>query len=88
VGFQEGIIDMSGEGAKYTPFSKTLNIVVVCEPVEGLPKHEHEEVVRLAGLRAAALIGEAGRNVEPDEVKVYETLPLFESVKKYPDLPE
>jgi len=25
--------------------------------------------------------------VEPDEVKVYETLPLFESVKKYPDLP-
>ena len=87
VGFQEGIIDMSGEGAKYTPFSKTLNIVVVCEPVEGLPKHEHEEVVRLAGLRAAALIGEAGRNVEPDEVKVYETLPLFESVKKYPDLP-
>jgi len=88
VGFQEGIIDMSGEGAKYTPFSKTLNIVVVCEPVEGLPKHEHEEVVRLAGLRAAALIGEAGRNVEPDEIKVYETLPLFESVKKYPDLPE
>ena len=25
VGFQEGIIDMSGEGAKYTPFSKTNN---------------------------------------------------------------
>ena len=23
VGFQEGIVDMSGEGAKYTPFSKT-----------------------------------------------------------------
>ena len=29
VGFQEGIVDMSGEGAKYTPFSKTMNAVLV-----------------------------------------------------------
>ena len=28
VGFQEGIIDMCGEGAKYTPFSKTHNLVI------------------------------------------------------------
>ncbi len=26
VGFQEGIIDMTGVGAQYTPFSKTLNL--------------------------------------------------------------
>ena len=31
VGFQEGIIDMTGPGADYTPFSKTLNLVMVCE---------------------------------------------------------
>ena len=36
VGFQEGVIDMWGEGAKWTPFSKTLNIVVDITPVEGL----------------------------------------------------
>ncbi|HQC82519.1 MAG TPA: glycine/sarcosine/betaine reductase component B subunit, partial [Bacillota bacterium] len=36
VGFQEGIIDMSGPGADYTPFSKLNNLVVVCEPVDGL----------------------------------------------------
>ena len=35
VGFQEGIIDMTGPGADYTPFSKTLNLVMVCEPVDG-----------------------------------------------------
>ncbi len=29
VGFQEGIIDMTGPGADYTPFSKTLNLVMV-----------------------------------------------------------
>ena len=33
VGFQEGIIDMTGPGADYTPFSKTLNLVMVCEPL-------------------------------------------------------
>lgn len=88
VGFQEGIIDMSGEGAKFTPFSKTCNIVITCEPKEGINQHEHEEAIRMVGFKAATYLGEAGRNVEPDEVKTYETLPLLEQVKKYPDLPK
>ncbi|MEI3220419.1 MAG: glycine/sarcosine/betaine reductase component B subunit [Lachnoclostridium sp.] len=36
VGFQEGIIDMCGTGAEYTPFSKLNNLVVICEPVDGI----------------------------------------------------
>jgi len=88
VGFQEGIIDMSGPGAKYTPFSKTLNIVVKVEPIQGLHQHEHEAVVRVAGFRAAAYLGEAGKDVEPDEVKVYETKPILEQAKEFPDLPK
>ncbi|MBA1334866.1 MAG: Glycine reductase component B beta subunit / Glycine reductase component B alpha subunit [Firmicutes bacterium] len=87
VGFQEGLIDMTGPGADYSPFSKSVNIVVVCEPVEGLKQHQHEEAVRLAGLKAAVYLGEAARNVEPDEVKVYETKPLLEQVDEYKDLP-
>ena len=55
VGFQEGIIDMWGEGAKWTPFSKTKNIVVNITPVDGLNPHEHEETVRIAGLTVAEL---------------------------------
>ncbi|CAH2212332.1 glycine/sarcosine/betaine reductase component B subunit [Tepidibacter aestuarii] len=88
VGFQEGIVDMSGPGAEYTPFSKLLNIVITAEPVDGLKQHEHEKAVRMVGFKAAAYLGEAGRNVEPDETKVYETEPLLESVEKYPDLPK
>lgn len=88
VGFQEGIVDMSGEGAKYTPFSRTNNVVVVCEPVDNLPQHEHEEAIRMVGYKAAIYLGKAGKNIEPDEVKVYETLPLQEQIKKYPDLPK
>ena len=78
VGFQEGIIDMSGPGADYTPFSKLNNVVLVCEPKEGLKQHEHEAAVRLAGLKASKYLGEAAKNVEPDEVKTYESLPLLE----------
>lgn len=88
VGFQEGIVDMCGEGAKFTPFSKTNNLVIICEPKEGVKQHEHEEAVRTIGFKAATYLGKAGMNVEPDEVKTFETLPLLEQVKQYPKLPK
>ena len=89
VGFQEGIIDMTGPGADYTPFSKLNNFVVVAEPAEGYQdhKHEYEHAVRIAGLRAATYIGELGRNVTPDSTKEYETLGIKEGMQKWPDLP-
>jgi glycine reductase len=87
VGFQEGIIDMWGEGAKYTPFSKTCNLVVDVTPVADLKEHAHEETVRLAGLKASLYLGEAGREVSPDESVVYENESVAESIEKYPDLP-
>ncbi|AHM56173.1 glycine reductase complex component B subunits alpha and beta [Peptoclostridium acidaminophilum DSM 3953] len=88
VGFQEGIVDMSGVGAEYTPFSKTLNLVVIAEPEDGIEQHRHEEVLRMVGLNAGVYIGEAGRSVTPDEVKVYETDTIFEGAAKYPNLPK
>ncbi len=88
VGFQEGLIDMSGPAADYCPFSKTHNICVVMEPKEGLEPHDYEQAARMAGLKAAAFIGEAAREVEPDEVAVYETKPLLEQIQQYPDLPK
>ena len=88
VGFQEGIIDMTGPGAEYTPFSKTCNLVVIAEPADGLLQHAHEEAVRIVGFKAAKYLGEAGRNVTPDEVNVYETKPLFEQAAEYPELPK
>lgn len=87
VGFQEGIIDMSGPGAEYTPFAKTINLVAHCEAKQGIKPHEHEEALRLLGLRAARYIAELGREVKPDYTEVYETLPLAEQLKQYPDLP-
>lgn len=88
VGFQEGIIDMSGPGADYTPFSKINNICLVIEPVDGLKPHEYEAAVRMAGLKTAASIGKAGLNIQPDEVEIYESKPLLEGIAQYPNLPK
>ncbi len=87
VGFQEGIIDMTGPGAQYTPFSQTMNLVMVCEPVDEIKQHDYEKAVRFAGFRVAAYIGELARSMTPDETKVYETCTIKEGMEKYPDLP-
>ncbi|MBN2898059.1 MAG: glycine/sarcosine/betaine reductase component B subunit [Clostridia bacterium] len=88
VGFQEGIIDMTGPGAEYTPFSKLNNVVMVIEPVEGLKQHDYERAARMAGLKTAAFLGELARDLTPDKIDVYETKPLFEQANEYPDLPK
>ena len=88
VGFQEGVIDMSGVAADYCPFSKTVNLCVVIEPQEGLTTHTYEKAGRLAGLKVAAYLGELSRKLEPDSIEVYETKPIFEQAAEYPDLPK
>ena len=88
VGFQEGIVDMTGPGADYTPFSKINNVVLICEPVDGLKQHDHEKAVRFAGFKAAAYLAEAAKTLTPDKVEVYEVDTYLESIKKYPDLPK
>ena len=88
VGFQEGIIDMCGPGADYTPFSKTINIVLNLEPAEGVETYAYEKAARMAGLKAATYLGLAGKEVEPDEVEVFETKPLFEQAEELKDLPK
>ncbi|MEF9953221.1 MAG: glycine/sarcosine/betaine reductase component B subunit [Clostridium sp.] len=88
VGFQEGVIDMWGEGAKWTPFSKTYNLVVDVTPIEGLEPHEHEDTVRQVGLKAAEFVGLAGKDVEPDEVLTYEIGSMVQENENHKDLPK
>ncbi len=87
VGFQEGIIDMIGLGAEYTPFSKLNNLVLVCEPIDGLKQHEHEKALRFAGYKVANYLGELARNLTPDAVETFETPSIIEGFKMYPELP-
>lgn len=87
VGFQEGVIDMSGPAAEYCPFSQTQNVCVVIEPKEGLETHVYESAGRMAGLTAAKYLAQTLANQTPDETLTYETKPLLEQVAQYPDLP-
>ncbi len=88
VGFQEGIIDMTGPGAEYTPFSQTNNLVIDCDPIAGLANHQHEEALRLVGLKIAQFIGEKCKEVPAQEQVHYETLPMEQQKQKYPELPK
>ena len=87
VGFQEGIVDMTGPGAAYTPFSQLNNLVVVCEPVDGLKQHAYEKAVRMAGLKAATYLGRLAATLTPDATVSYETLSVIEGYRQYPTLP-
>ena len=88
VGFQEGIIDMSGPGAQYTPFSETCNLCLVIQPNDGLSQYEYEAAARMAGYKVAEYIGGAAKDLTPDTVEVYETKPLLEALAEYPKLPK
>ncbi|OPY74833.1 MAG: Glycine reductase complex component B subunits alpha and beta [Syntrophorhabdus sp. PtaU1.Bin050] len=87
VGVQEGLIDMSGPGARYSAFSKTLNVVLAINVKHSISRHEHEEALRLAGLRAAIYLGEAGRNAKPVDVDRFEVHPPFKPKGDSHDLP-
>ncbi|MBN1333670.1 MAG: glycine/sarcosine/betaine reductase component B subunit [Synergistales bacterium] len=88
VRFQEGIIDMSGPGADYCPYSKTCNLVLVLEPVADLEKHDHEAACRLAGLKTASYLAECCKGATADNVETYEFPAFREAMHAYPELPK
>lgn len=88
VGFQEGIIDMSGPGAQYTPFSKTVNLVVSAMVNPEITRAAKEKALRLMGLKTARYLAEAARNAVPAETEIYETLGPVEQARHHPGLPK
>ena len=69
---QEGLVDMGGVGATYSPFSRTNNLVFVFERGAGTALTEFEMGVRLAGLRACIYLAKAGLDRDPDENETFE----------------
>ena len=92
--WREAIFDMTGTGAKYTPFSEMVNVVVSCEPTrsllessgrptnlfEGTPEAvEYNKAVRLAGLKAGTYLAETTLGQTPDRVDTFDLAPLPDS---------
>ncbi|MCQ4636460.1 glycine/sarcosine/betaine reductase component B subunit [Anaerovorax odorimutans] len=72
VGFQEGIIDMSGPAARHCEFSELNNVVVKADPADGIEPSEHEAAIREAGLKAAHFLAKAGIGAGFDSVETYQ----------------
>lgn len=83
-GFQDGVIDMSGEGQKYTLFGELNNLVLVADTNEAFEHHEQQkknDALRRAGHKLAEYIAACVRELEPEEKEVYE----LESITKRTD---
>lgn len=70
--YQEGLIDMSGPGAKYTIYSKTCNVVLSADPTDDLTHAEHEREIRMAGLKAAEYLASCVRDSKADLIETWE----------------
>jgi sarcosine reductase len=71
VAFQEGLIDMSGPGQAHSIYAHMNNVVLVAEPTDGINPVEHEEAVRLAGIKAAKYLARAAIDIKPDKIEPY-----------------
>ena len=88
VAAQEGIVDMSGPGAEYTPFSKTCNLVVVLTPRDDVKLHEAEHTCRVAGLKAAHYLAASCKPAKIDASETFNFPPLAEAMSAHPGLPK
>ena len=89
-GFQDGLIDMSGEGAKYSYFSGLKNLVLVADTDEEFERHEQQKknrALRWAGMRLAEYIGKTVKDLSPETTDVYESAPLLKRNEKEKSLP-
>lgn len=80
-GFQDGLIDMSGPFQHHTIFGDMPNLVLVADTDEEFEKHEQQKMnkaLRWAGMRLAEYVGQCVRDLEPENIEVYDLPPLNE----------
>lgn len=78
-GFQDGLIDMGGEGAKYTYYATLKNLVLVADTDEVFEQREQQKknhALRWAGMRLAEYIGSCLKELEPEEIETFELGPV------------
>ena len=61
-----GIIDMAGEGSRYSPYSKTHNVVLIPTPSEGIRTEDYVYSLKRATLKTSVYLGKASLPAPPD----------------------
>ena len=88
--FGDGVIDMGGEGAKHTYWSKLINICMVGETDEEDERHEQQKTnhaLRWAGHRFAEWIGQIAKDLEPEDTEEYVFDPVLKRSTERANLP-
>lgn len=91
-GFQDGLIDMSGEGQKYTLFGELNNIVLVADTNENFEQREQQkknDALRRAGHKLAEYIAGCVKDLEPEIREIFElgaVIKRSEDVEKLPSV--
>jgi len=81
-------IDMSGPAADIHLYGQLHNIVILPYPAEDATRDGYRVAMKKASLKAAAYLAQAGKDIEPDEVEIYEAPPLAEISKGMEALPK
>lgn len=87
--FGDGLIDMKS-GAKYTYFSKLINICMVADTDEEFERYEQQKknkALRWAAHKLAEYIGNAVKELEPEDIETYELEPIMKRSQALSKLP-
>lgn len=88
--FGDGVIDMGGEGARHTYWSKLINICLVGDTDEEFERHEQQKcnhALRWAGHRLAEYVGKVIEDVDADDTESYVFDPVLKRDAARNDLP-
>ncbi len=88
--FGDGLIDMGGEGAKYTLFSELINICIVADTDEEFERFEQQKknrAIRWASHRFAEYLGNTVKDLKPEEIETFELEPITKRSEEINKLP-
>ena len=78
---REAVVDMSGDTAVYSPFSRVINVVLALTPNPETDNDDYDDAIRRAALKVAEYLASSAVGNDPDESTVWD----FSS--QDPDLP-
>ena len=74
-GFQDGLIPMGGKYQHHTIFGDMVNLVLIADSDEDFERREQQKknhALRWAGMRLAEYIGQCVKDMEPENIEVYD----------------
>lgn len=89
--FGDGLIDMFGEGQKYTQYGELINICIIADTNEDFERHEQQKknrAIRMATHRFAEYLGKTVLDQEAEDTEVYEFEAVTERGEDYQSLPK